>query len=49
MAGNYDLSGIPPFDVQIDNIDNVSLLLNQERVDLDTYATDKAANFELVP
>ena len=48
-AGNYDLSGIPPFSVQIDNIDNVSLMLNQEAVDLDTYATDKQATFELTP
>lgn len=48
-AGDYDLSGTPPFDVQIDNIDNVSLMLNQEAVDLDTYATDNVANFELMP
>ena len=48
-AGDYDLSGVPPFSVQIDNIDNVSLMLNQETVALDTYATDKQATFELVP
>ncbi|MCG3859925.1 helix-turn-helix domain-containing protein [Psychrobacter sp. Ps2] len=48
-AGNYDLSGMPPFNVQIDNIDNVSLMLNQQAVALDTYATDKQATFELAP
>ena len=48
-AGDYDLSGMPPFDVQIDNIDNVSLMLNQETVALETYATDKQATFELTP
>ncbi|MCG3841415.1 helix-turn-helix domain-containing protein [Psychrobacter sp. Ps1] len=48
-AGNYDLSGMPPFNVQIDNIDNVSLMLNQQAVALETYATDKQATFELAP
>ena len=48
-SGDYKLSGVPPFDVQIDNIDNVSLMLNQEAVALDTYATDKKAIFELTP
>ncbi|MFK3915824.1 helix-turn-helix domain-containing protein [Psychrobacter sp. NPDC078501] len=48
-AGNYELSGMPPFNVQIDNIDNVSLMLNQQAVALDTYATDKQATFELAP
>ncbi len=48
-AGDYQLSGMPPFNVQIDNIDNVSLMLNQEAVALDTYATDKQASFELAP
>lgn len=48
-AGDYKLSGMPPFNVQIDNIDNVSLMLNQEAVALDTYATDKQASFELTP
>ncbi|MFT5097035.1 MAG: cytoskeleton protein RodZ [Psychrobacter okhotskensis] len=48
-AGDYQLSGMPPFNVQIDNVDNVSLMLNQEAVALDTYATDKQASFELAP
>ncbi len=48
-AGNYDLSGMPPFNVQIDNIDNVSLMLDQQPVALETYATDKQATFELAP
>lgn len=28
--GDYKLLGMPPFNIQIDNVDNVSLLLNQE-------------------
>lgn len=48
-AGDYKLLGTPPFNVQIDNIDNVSLMLNQEAVALDSYATDKQASFELAP
>ena len=48
-AGDYDLLGTPPFEVQIDNIDNVSLMLNQEAVNLNTYATDNTATFELIP
>ena len=48
-TGDYKLSGMPPFNVQIDNVDNVSLMLNQEAVALDTYATDKQASFELAP
>lgn len=47
--GDYDLSGMPPFNVQIDNIDNVSLMLNQKSIALGTYATDKQATFELTP
>jgi len=48
-SGDYKLSGTPPFNVQIDNVDNVSIMLNQEAVALNTYATDKQANFELAP
>ena len=48
-SGDYQLSGTPPFDVQIDNIDNVRLLMNQNVVNLETYATDKKAIFELMP
>lgn len=47
--GDYKLSGTPPFNIQIDNVDNVSLMLNQESVALDQYATDKQASFELTP
>lgn len=47
--GNYKLLGTPPFNIQIDNTDNVSLLLNQETVALNDYATDKQANFALSP
>jgi cytoskeletal protein RodZ len=46
-SGDYKLLGTPPFNIQIDNIDNASLLLNQEPVALDQYATDKTASFEL--
>ena len=51
--GNYKLIGTPPFKVDIDNIDNVSLLLNQEPVSLLDYATgsevgaEKQVRFEL--
>ncbi|MGE6571720.1 helix-turn-helix domain-containing protein [Psychrobacter namhaensis] len=48
-AGDYELSGMPPFNVQIDNVDNVSLMLNQEAVALEAYATDEQASFELAP
>ena len=48
-AGNYQLSGMPPFNVQIDNVKNVSLMLNQEAVALDSYATGMQASFELAP
>ena len=48
-AGDYKLSGMPPFNVQIDNVKNVSLMLNQEAVALDSYATGTQASFELAP
>ena len=48
-AGNYQLSGMPPFNVQIDNVKKVSLMLNQEAVALDSYATGTQASFELAP
>lgn len=47
--GDYKLLGTPPFNIQIDNVDNVSLSLNQEAVALEPYATDKQANFTLAP
>ncbi|MGO1250526.1 helix-turn-helix domain-containing protein [Psychrobacter sp.] len=47
--GDYSLSGMPPFNIQIDNVDNVNLMLNQEAVALDAYATDNQASFELEP
>ncbi|WP_350560969.1 RodZ domain-containing protein [Psychrobacter sp. CAL346-MNA-CIBAN-0220] len=47
--GDYKLVGIPPFNVQINNVDRVSLLLNQESVALDQYASDEQARFELTP
>ena len=49
-SGDYQLSGIPPFSVQIDRwFDNVSLVLNEEAVALDAYPTDEQASFELAP
>lgn len=48
-SGNYKLLGTPPFNIQIDNVDGVSLVLNQEPVALDEYTTDKQANFILSP
>ena len=48
-AGNYQLSGTPPFNVQIDNINNVSLMLNQKAVALNSYAKGNQASFELTP
>ncbi len=48
-AGDYQLSGMPPFNVQIDNINNVSLMLNQKAVALNNYTSGKQANFELAP
>ncbi|MEN6670852.1 RodZ domain-containing protein [Psychrobacter sp. B38] len=48
-SGNYTLAGVPPFNVQIDNVNNISLMLNQEAVALDTYTTDNQASFELAP
>ena len=48
-AGNYQLSGTPPFNVQIDNINNVSLMLNQKVVALNNYTTGNQASFELAP
>lgn len=47
--GDYKLLGTPPFDIQIDNVDNVSLQLNQESVALGQYATGNQANFALTP
>lgn len=47
--GGYRLVGIPPFNVEIDNVNNVSLLLNQEAVALNEYATAEQASFELSP
>lgn len=48
-VGDYKLFGTPPFNIQIDNVDNVTVLLNQESVALDQYATDKQASFALTP
>ncbi|HAR76230.1 MAG TPA: DUF4115 domain-containing protein, partial [Psychrobacter sp.] len=48
-AGDYQLSGMPPFDVQIDNINNVRLMLNQQSVALNSYTNGSQASFELAP
>lgn len=48
-SGDYELSGMPPFNIQIDNTDNVSLIMNEQAVALDEYTTGKRASFELMP
>ena len=47
--GDYKVLGVPPFKVNIDNINNVSLLINQQPVALNQYGTDNQASFELTP
>ncbi|WP_353104467.1 RodZ domain-containing protein [Psychrobacter sp. AH5] len=47
--GNYTLIGTPPFSIQIDDVDNVSLVLNQQTVALDQYSAGNRAIFELAP
>lgn len=47
--GDYRLEGTPPFTIDIDDIDKVSVQLNQQAVALEQYATDKQARFELTP
>ena len=44
--GNYKLMGTPPFKIDIANIDNVSLLLNQEPVSLSDYVTESETGAE---
>lgn len=46
-SGDYKLSGMPPFKIDINNVDNVRLLLNQQIIVLDQYAIGKRASFEL--
>ena len=48
-AGSYTLIGTPPFSIQIDDVNNASLVLNQQAVALDQYATGNRAIFELAP
>ena len=48
-AGDYQLSGMPPFNVQIDDVNNVRLMLNQQSVALNSYANGSQASFELAP
>lgn len=47
--GNYQLSGVPPFNIVIDNINNVELIVNQQPVALEQYATGQQASFALSP
>lgn len=48
-AGTYSLSGQPPFNVQIDNVDSVGLDLNKQPIKLSQYAQNGQANFSLAP
>ncbi len=47
--GDYQLSGVPPFNIVIDDINSVKLSLNQQPVALEQYATGKQASFALTP
>ncbi|WP_238063160.1 RodZ domain-containing protein [Psychrobacter sp. Ps3] len=47
--GNYTLIGVPPFSIQIDDVDNASLVLDQQAVALEQYTTGNRAIFELAP
>lgn len=47
--GNYTLIGMPPFSIQIDDVDNASLVLDQQAVALEQYTTGNRAIFELAP
>lgn len=47
--GNYTLIGMPPFSIQIDDVNNASLVLNQKAVALDQYSAGNRAIFELAP
>lgn len=49
VRGGYKLSGKAPFRIQIDNVKNVKLNLNQQKIALDKYATDNKASFTLAP
>ncbi len=48
-SGSYELLGVPPFNIEIDNVNNVSLLLNQQAVVLDQYVSGNQASFVLTP
>ncbi|WP_230656396.1 helix-turn-helix domain-containing protein [Psychrobacter sp. I-STPA10] len=47
--GGYKIKGQPPFQVQINNVKNVTLNLNQVKVPLADYAQNDQANFSLAP
>ena len=47
--GGYKLTGKPPFQIQISDVDNVTLNMNQEKIKLADYATDNKASFSLAP
>lgn len=48
-SGNYQLIGMPPFEIQLENAENVSMQLNQETVALDQYTSGNQASFTLTP
>lgn len=47
--GGYNLTGKPPFRIDIKNVSNVSMNLNKQPIGLAQYATDNQANFVLTP
>ena len=48
-AGSYHFEGIPPFAVQVDAVDNVTLQMNGAAVDMGSYTQDNRADFTLMP
>ena len=47
--GGYNLTGKPPFRIQIDKANNVALTIDQARVNIGDYAQNNQANFTLSP
>ncbi len=47
--GGYTVEGLPPFNINIDKVNNVSLDLNKQPIKLSQYAQNNQANFTLNP
>lgn len=48
-AGSYHFEGAPPFAMQIEAVDNVTLQMNGSPVDMREYTQDNRADFTLMP